>query len=117
MRFNEINIQETEEKQAELAQLEAKRDEMESALGKAREITRQIKYADTHMQIVTAIGSLADDLGIPESELDYYDRQVFDAKNRLESAIYEMEEVFEDRLRDLNNKVDDIQYDLDYPEG
>lgn len=117
MRINELNIRETQEKQAELQQLEAKRDEMESALGRAREITKQIKYADTHMQIVTAMGSLADDLGIPESELDYYSRQVFEAKNKLESAIYEMEEIFEDPLRDLNNKIDEIEYDLEYPEG
>ena len=40
-----------------------------------------------------------------------------EAKNKLESAIYEMEEIFEDPLRDLNNKIDEIEYDLEYPEG
>ena len=116
MRFNEINIQENENKREELAKLEVKRDNMEYALGKARDITRDIKYADTHMQIVTAIGSLADENGIPESELDYYSTQVFQANRSLESAIYGMEEIFEDRLRDLNNKIDDLEYEIEYPE-
>ena len=58
----------------------------------------------------------SDDVGIDEKELDYYAGQVREASNNLESKVYEMEEVFEDRLRDLKNAVDDLQMEIDYPE-
>ena len=36
------------------------------------------------------------------------------AKNRLESTIYELEEVFEDKLRDARNKLDELEYEAEY---
>ena len=89
--------------------LEDKKFKLESALSSAREITRDIKYVDTHVDIVSRLGTLAEDHGL---ELDdYNERQVYAAKNKLESAIYELEEVFEDAIRDISNKIDELEYE------
>ena len=86
--------------------LENKLYELESALGMARETTRDIKYVDTHVEIVSKLSGIAEDVGL---ELDeYQERQVFEAKNKLESEIYQLEEVFEDAIRDLQNKIDEL---------
>ena len=117
MRFAEIKEnQGIEAKKAKLEQLEKSLDEMESALGRAREATKQIKYDNTVSEITVALMGIADDVGIDEKELDYYAGQVREASNNLESKVYEMEEVFEDRVRDLKNSVDDLQMEIDYPE-
>ena len=117
MRFAEIKEnQGLEAKKAKLEQLEKSLDEMESALGRAREATKQIKYDNTVSEITVALMGIADDVGIDEKELDYYAGQVREASNNLESKVYEMEEVFEDRVRDLKNAVDDLQMEIDYPE-
>ena len=117
MRFAEIKEnQGLEAKKAKLEQLEKSLDEMESALGRAWEATKQIKYDNTVSEITVALMGIADDVGIDEKELDYYAGQVREASNNLESKVYEMEEVFEDRVRDLKNAVDDLQMEIDYPE-
>ena len=117
MRFAEIKEnQGLEVKKVKLEQLEKSLDEMESALGRAREATKQIKYDNTVSEITVALMGIADDVGIDEKELDYYAGQVREASNNLESKVYEMEEVFEDRVRDLKNAVDDLQMEIDYPE-
>ena len=48
-----------------------------------------------------------------ERELDYYESRVRDAKMQLESAIYEMEELFEDKYRDVANKIEELEMDLE----
>lgn len=89
--------------------LEDKKFKLESALSSAREITRDIKYVDTHVDIVSRLGTLAEDVGIEIDE--YQERQVFAAKNKLESEIYQLEEVFEDAIRDISNKIDELEYE------
>ena len=117
MKFAEIKENQVlAQKQAKLASLESSLDKMETALGAAREATRQIKYDNTATDIIVALSSIADEVGIDEKELDYYANDVRRANNKLESAIYGMEEVFEDRVRDLKNAVDDLQMEIDYPE-
>ena len=88
--------------------LENKKYELEGALSRAREITKDIKYVDTHVEIVSRLGTLAEEVGLQLD--DYNERQVYAAKNQLESAIYELEEVFEDAIRDISNKIDDLEY-------
>lgn len=118
MKFAEIkeSQESLEAKKAKLQQLEAKRDQMESALSSARDATKLIKYDDTTTEIYVKLSSIADEVGIDEKELEYYANQVREARNNLESKVYEMEEVFEDRLRDLRNAYDDLEYEIDYPE-
>jgi len=115
-----LEIKESQEalqaKKVKLQQLEQQRDAMESALTSAREATKLIKYEDTTTQIFVKLSSIADQVGIEEKELDYYANQVREASNNLESKVYDMEEVFSEKLRDLNNAYDDLEYEIDYPE-
>ena len=39
--------------------------------------------------------------------------QVYQAKNKLESAIYQLEEDFEEAIRDISNKIDELEYGED----
>ena len=79
--------------------------DLEFAVGEARNITKQIKYADMHMDIISKLSLLAEKYGV---EIDEYDiRQVYKAKNNLESAIFELDQAFEEKLREIKNKIDD----------
>ena len=80
---------------------------LEIGLSQARDITKQIKYNDVANQIVVKIMGLAEELGIPEQEVDMYTNDIYRAKRDLESAVYELETIFADRVRELKNKIDD----------
>ena len=99
--------------QQEIEKLQPIADKLEFAQSEARDITKAIKYEQTTTDILVQLSGLADKLGIDEKELDYYERQVYDAKSKLESAIYEMEEVFEDKYRDVANKIEELEMDLE----
>lgn len=89
--------------------------DLEAALRSAREITKQIKYADTHMTVIGELEALAEKVGL---KLDDYDvRQVYQANNSLESAVYELEAAFEEAIRDIQNEIDDAEYEESAPEG
>jgi hypothetical protein len=81
--------------------------ELEYALTQARSLTKQIKYANTHMEVITEMSTLAEKFGL-ESELEYHEKAVFEAASALESAVYNLEEPFEDAVRALSNKIDDL---------
>ena len=119
MKFLEIkeSQESLEAKKAKLQKLEQSADKMESALSNARAATKDIKYLDLPSEITVKLMTIAEQVGIDEKELDYYADKVREAQRGLESSVYEMEEVFEDRVRDLKNAVDDLQYDIDYPEA
>ena len=79
--------------------------DLEFAVKEARNITKQIKYADMHMDIISKLSLLAEKYDV---EIDEYDiRQVYKAKNNLESAIFELDQAFEQKLREVKNKIDD----------
>ena len=85
--------------------------DLEAALRSAREITKQIKYADTHMTVIGELEALAEKVGL---KLDDYDvRQVYQANNSLESAVYELEAAFEEAIRDIQNEIDDAEYEVE----
>lgn len=102
-----------EQIQAEIKRLQPIADKLEFGKDKARDITKAIKYENTTSEIMVGLSGLADELGIDEKELDYYERQVYDAKNRLESAVYEMEEVFEDKHKEVAYKIEELEMDLE----
>lgn len=79
--------------------------DLEFAVKEARNITKQIKYADMHMDIISKLSLLAEKYDV---EIDEYDiRQVYKAKNNLESAIFELDQTFEQKLREVKNKIND----------
>ena len=95
---------------------EALLDRVESAKDQVRATTKNIKYDDTAIEIITAVGSIVDELNNEElkSEVEYLENAVFQAKNELESAVYGLEEPFDDLIRTLQNKIDDEEYDRKY---
>ena len=115
MKLNEVIVQEQseEEMKAELKRLQPIADKLEFAKEEARDITKAIKYENTTSEIMIGLSGLAEKLGIDEKELDYYENRVREARNQLESAVYEMEEVFEDKYRDVANKIENIEMDLE----
>ena len=115
MKLNEVIVQEQSEEEikAEIERLEPIAEKLEFAQSEARDITKAIKYENTTSEIMIGLSGLADKLGIDEKELDYYERRVREAKMQLESAIYEMEELFDDKYRDVRNKIDELEMDLE----
>jgi len=71
----------------------------ESALHQARKITSQFKYADMHMDIITKIQLLAEKSGVDRTDLEYLIDDVFEKQRALESAIFSLDEPFEEALR------------------
>lgn len=91
----------------------ATESDLAMALQKARQITRQIKYDDTAMEIVVQIQMLAEKYNIDKDSLDSAINDVYDAKNKLESAVYGLDEVFADALQQAKLNNDDELLDED----
>ena len=115
-----------EEEQSADSELRRKLDKVESILGTRtdmrgrqfnqaiQDITKNIKYLQQDelvMEIYSKMQSMAQAIGLPEKELDYVEKAVREAFNNLESAVYEMEEPFEDYVRDLQYKVEELELD------
>jgi hypothetical protein len=87
----------------------------EYSLPEARKITKAIKYDDTVGEIITQIQMLAERTeGIDSKTLEYSIDGVLSAKNALESAVYDLEEAFEDAARNAQYKRDEEDLDEDY---
>ena len=115
-----------EEEQSADSELRRKLDKVESILGTRtdmrgrqfnqaiQDITKNIKYLQQDelvMEIYSKMQSMAQAIGLPEKELDYVEDDVREAFNNLESAVYKMEEPFEDYVRDLQYKVEELELD------
>jgi len=86
-----------------------KKFDAERAYKDALQITKAIKYFDNHIEIINEIRQLAEQRGIDEKELEYHINKVYEAKNELESAVFNLVEPFEDAVR----YADDDDEDLD----
>ena len=79
--------------------------DLKFALEEVVSITKKIKYADMHMEIISDVEALAEKHGV---KIDEYDiNQIYKAKNNLESKIFELDQAFKDKYRDVQNKIDD----------
>ena len=89
---------------------ERRLDALENAMGSVRKATKGGKYLGSDViDIMVEIQGFAEKLGIDPDELEYAENQVREAMNNLESAIYGLEEPFEDAIRALQNKIDDSE--------
>lgn len=91
--------------------------EMEAAIRRVNDETKTIKYMNTPQDIYLAVTRIAEDRGIDVddySDLEYNIKQVREAVNELESAIYQLVEPFEDALRDINNDIDEEEIEEEY---
>lgn len=80
----------------------------EYALPQARRITKAIKYDDTVGEIITQIQMLAERTeGVDMKSLEYAMDDVREAKHKLESVVYGLDEVFEEAARNAQYKRDE----------
>lgn len=106
----------------EIAEVNKKLEAIESALFKAREITKAIKYENPAMGIISSVkGLMNKNLAVDPNELEMAESAVIEASNNLESAIYGLDEVFAEshknlkyQLDDLESELSDIEYDKKY---
>ena len=78
------------------------------ALPQARRITKAIKYDDTATDIIVQLQMLAERTeGVDQKTLEYSIDEVYAAKKNLESAVYGLEEAFEDAVRNAQYKRDE----------
>jgi hypothetical protein len=91
-------------------ELENRKDKLENLVGDVFEITRKIKYLDL-MNIDINVQGIAEDNNI---NIKYEMRAVRQALNNLESAIYNLNQPFEDELKSIENKIDEIELANDF---
>ena len=96
----------------EMESLEAKRDWVELAIRKVQDKTNDIKYSDIPSDIYLEVQRLAEDTGIDQKELEYKIDEIRECVNSLESEIYGLVEPFEDRKRDLDNEIYELEEEL-----
>jgi hypothetical protein len=79
--------------------------DLQFAVKEVVNITKKIKYADMHTEIIREVEQLAEKYNV---QIDEYDiDQIYKAKNNLESKIFELEQAFKDKIRSIKNKIDD----------
>jgi hypothetical protein len=100
--------------QQEIKLLTKELTKAEYALSKAKQVTREIKYDDTASSIITRIRALAQSgIALDEADLKYAEDDVFNAIRALESAVYGLDVIFEDAVRNTQNKIDDLESEID----
>ena len=90
--------------------LENKKIKLQDLVGDVFEITRKIKYLDL-MNIDIDVQGIAEDNNI---NIKYEMKAVRQALNNLESAIYNLNQPFEDELKSIENKIDEIELANDF---
>ena len=102
-----------EDKVKKLSELEDLKWELEALVGRVNEKTREIKYMDMPSNIYMEVESWAEDNGISEDEMEWKVKEVREAVNALESAIYDLVEPFEDKLRSIENEHDELEMEIE----
>ena len=97
--------------------LENELDQYQAILKKSREITKSIKYSRVHSEIITEIKMLAEQNKISPEMFDDAISEIFDAASRLESAVYGLEEPIEDRIRNIKNRISELEDEEYYKES
>jgi len=102
-----------EDKVKKLSELEDLKWDMEALVRRVNEKTRQIKYMDSPSEIYMKVESWAEDNGISEDDMEWKVKEVREAVNALESAIYDLVEPFEDKLRSIENEHDELEMEIE----
>jgi hypothetical protein len=97
--------------------LEKELDQYQAILKKSREITKSIKYSRVHSEIITEIKMLAEQNKISPEMFDDAISEIFDAASRLESAVYGLEEPIEDRIKNIKNRISELEDEEYYKES
>ena len=102
-----------EDKVKKLSELEDLKWDMEALVRRVNEKTRQIKYMDSPSEIYMKVESWAEDNGISEDDMEWKVKEGREAVNALESAIYDLVEPFEDKLRSIENEHDELEMEIE----
>ena len=95
-----------------IEKLENKKIKLQDLVGEVFEITRKIKYLDL-MNIDIDVQGIAEDNNINiKHELE----NVRQALNNLSESIYNLNNPFEDELKSIENKIDEINLANEYKE-
>ncbi len=105
-----MNIKEVENK---IDKLDDKEFDMGCVIRDVNDITKDIKYMDTPSNIYLKIMGIAEENGIDEKDLEYKIDEVRTAVNKLESAIYDLVEPFEEKKSEITNEKDELEMDLE----
>ena len=95
-----------------IEELENKKIKLEDLVGEVFEITRKIKYLDL-MNIDIDVQGIAEDNNI---NIKYELQNVRQALNNLSESIYNLNNPFEDELKSIENKIDEINLANEYKE-
>ena len=98
---------------SDLENLEVQRDWVELITRKVTDKTNDIKYSVIPSDIYLEVQRLAEDTGIDLEELESKIDEIRECVNSLESAIYGLVEPFEDRKRDLDNEIYELEEELE----
>ena len=117
------------QRQEYISELRRKLEKVESILGRStdrngkqfnqaiQDITKNIKYLEQDelvFEIYSKMRGMAEAIGMDVAEGSPYDDEedaVREAFNNLEAVVYNMEEPFEDYVRDLQYKVEELELD------
>ncbi len=100
-----------------IAVAEQQKDLLTSLAQQAQKITTEIKYDDTVSNIIVRIQQLAEKIDFDDkgykSEIESAIQEAQEAMNALESAVYGIDEPFKYLLRNIDNDLLELEYELD----
>ena len=99
-----------------LNELADKKWDLEAAVRKVNDETKVFKYDNIPSEIYLKVTNIAEEVGMDvsdSSELEWKIKEVREAVNALESAIYNLVEPFEDELRTVECDYDELEMDME----
>ena len=103
--------------QQQIKELQAKKEIGIQAYKESRKISKSTISGldDLILDMLTQTENVAKKLGIPDSDFKSEATYVYDTKQNFESAIYSLEEMFDDYVRDIAYEIDKLNDEIDYP--
>lgn len=99
--------------QTELQDLQKQHGMLENAVAKARKITSAIKHESATNDIIVQIKGLAEQVGLDDRDLGYLVDEVMTKEGELQSAVFALDDVFTDKLRELSSRIDELEWEID----
>tara|TARA_S200000501_G_scaffold366396_1_gene401088 strand:- start:1592 stop:1936 length:345 start_codon:yes stop_codon:yes gene_type:complete len=99
-----------------LNELADKKWDFEAAVRKVNDETKVIKYDNIPSEIYLKVTNIAEELGMDvsdSSDLEWKIKEVREAVNALESAVYNLVEPFEEALRTAECDYDELEMDME----
>ena len=102
-----------EKRKQKISELENKSWDLDLIISNVNAVTKDIKYMDTPSAIYLKVEDMAAENNIDEDEIEFKVREIRECVNKLESAIYDLVEPFEDAKRDIDNEINELEWELE----